>query len=170
MTLDTATGICHPTRNNNMAIDSVSTAVPTPVTADRSAWRAGFGSARDVAAPRKITDPDAKTIELREAFTSFVGRTFFSQLIHAMRSSVGKPAYFHGGQAEEIFRGELDRILGEKMARQSGPKLADPMFHQQFPRQAARDRVDDRSMNDGQAGVAGTAPPGFDSLDILRRR
>ena len=42
--------------------------------------------------------------ELRERFTQFVGETFYGQMIKAMRSTVGKPAYFHGGRGEEVFR------------------------------------------------------------------
>ena len=36
----------------------------------------------------------------REAFDRFVGGTFFRQLLGAMQKTVGKPAYFHGGQGE----------------------------------------------------------------------
>ena len=52
--------------------------------------------------------------ELRETFQQFVGEAFFGQLMKAMRSSVGKPAYFHGGRAEEVFQGQLDQLLAEK--------------------------------------------------------
>ena len=31
-----------------------------------------------------------------------LGETFYGQMIKAMRSSVGKPAYFHGGRGEEV--------------------------------------------------------------------
>ena len=66
--------------------------------------------------------------ELRKAFDDFVGQTFFSQLLGAMRQTVSKPAYFHGGRAEEIFQGQLDQVLAEKMAEQSADQLTGPMF------------------------------------------
>jgi len=66
--------------------------------------------------------------ELREAFDRFVGETFFGQLLSAMRKTVGKPAYFHGGRAEEVFQGQLDQILSERMSQASAHSFADPMF------------------------------------------
>jgi Rod binding domain-containing protein len=57
-------------------------------------------------------------------------------MMKAMRSTVGKPAYFHGGQAEEAFRSQLDQQLADAMSDASAPQIADPMFAKQFPRQA----------------------------------
>jgi len=74
--------------------------------------------------------------EVRTAFRSFVGQTFFGQMLKSMRSTLDKPAYFHGGQAEEVFRNQLDQVLSEKMTEASADQIADPMFRQQFPRQA----------------------------------
>ena len=42
--------------------------------------------------------------EAKEKFTQFVGEAFYGQMFKAMRSTVGKPAYFHGGQAKKYFR------------------------------------------------------------------
>ena len=74
--------------------------------------------------------------EVRDAFRMFVGESFFGQLMKSMRSTQGKPAYFHGGQAEEVFRGQLDQSLAQEMTAASADKIADPMFRQQFPQQA----------------------------------
>ena len=71
--------------------------------------------------------------ELKEKFTQFVGEAFFGQMIKAMRSTVGKTAYFDGGRAEEVFRGQLDQKLAEEMTKSSADKFADPLFHRQFP-------------------------------------
>jgi Rod binding domain-containing protein len=73
---------------------------------------------------------------LREAFTQFVGESFYGQMIKAMRSTVGKPAYFDGGRAEEAFRGQLDQALSEHMTSATADRFADPMFRRQFPQQA----------------------------------
>jgi len=65
---------------------------------------------------------------VREAFQSFVGQTLFGQLLKAMRKTMGKPAYFHGGRAEEIFQNQLDQVLAEKISQASADKFSGPMF------------------------------------------
>jgi hypothetical protein len=72
------------------------------------------------------TAPDES--QLRETFGQFVGEAFFGQLMKAMRSNVGKPAYFHGGHAEEVFQGQLDQVLAEKISAASADRFAGPMF------------------------------------------
>jgi hypothetical protein len=72
--------------------------------------------------------------ELKKHFTQFVGETFYGQMIKAMRSTVGKPAYFHGGRGEEVFRAQLDQTLAEHMTVATADRFADPMFQRQFPR------------------------------------
>ena len=66
--------------------------------------------------------------KVQEVFTQFVGETFFTQLIKSMRSSLGKPAYFHGGRAEEVFQGQLDQMLSERFAESSADQIAEPMY------------------------------------------
>ena len=77
---------------------------------------------------------DAK--EVQKTFRTFVGESFFGQMLKAMRTTQGKPAYFHGGQAEEMFRSQLDQTLAQEITETSADKIADPMFRQQFPQQA----------------------------------
>lgn len=64
----------------------------------------------------------------REAFQDFVGQTLFGQMLQSMRSTVGKPAYFHGGRGEEVFQKQLDQLLVEKISDASASKVADPMY------------------------------------------
>ena len=66
--------------------------------------------------------------ELQRAFEDFVGQTFYSQMLSSMRKTVGKPAYFDGGQAEEIFRGQLDQVLAEKLSDSTAENFARPMY------------------------------------------
>ena len=66
--------------------------------------------------------------ELKEAFSDFVGQTFFGQLIASMRKTVEKPAYFHGGRAEEVFQGQLDQMLAERVSDVSREQFAEPMY------------------------------------------
>ena len=75
--------------------------------------------------------------ELREKFTQFVGETFYGQMFKAMRSTVGKPAYFHGGRAEEVFQGQLDQTMAEHLTKATASKFAEPMFERQFPHLAS---------------------------------
>jgi hypothetical protein len=65
---------------------------------------------------------------LRQAFDAFVGQTFYGTLLKSMRQTVGKPAYFHGGRAEEIFQGQLDQTLVEEVSQASAERLTGPMF------------------------------------------
>jgi peptidoglycan hydrolase FlgJ len=66
--------------------------------------------------------------EVRQAFDSFVGETFYGQLLGSMRKTQGKPAYFHGGRAEEIFQGQLDQMLSQEMTKAGVDRFSGPMF------------------------------------------
>ncbi len=77
-----------------------------------------------------------KNGELRDKFTQFVGEAFYGQMLKSMRATVGKPAYFYGGHAEEVFQGQLDQTMAEQLTKQSASKFAEPMFERQFPQLA----------------------------------
>jgi hypothetical protein len=66
--------------------------------------------------------------KVREAFTDFVGNTFFSQLVTAMRKTVDKPAYFHGGRAETVFQAQMDERMVEAMTKATADTFAGPMY------------------------------------------
>ncbi|WP_425400523.1 rod-binding protein [Aeoliella sp.] len=74
--------------------------------------------------------------QVHDAFTKFVGETFFGQMMKSMRSTVEKPAYFHGGRGEEVFQSQLDQQLAQEFAQQSGDRFAEPIFEHQFPEHA----------------------------------
>ena len=95
----------------------------------------------------------ASAREVKETYQQFVGEVFFGQLLKSMRSTQGKPAYFHGGQAEEVFRSQLDQTLAEQMTKSSADKIADPMFAQQFPRQAELLRAEEEQQNNTMADL-----------------
>jgi len=75
----------------------------------------------------QLTARDEDT-ELRETFQEFVGKVFFGQLLKAMRKLTDKPAYFHGGRAEEVFQRRLDELLAKKLSESSSERLAEPMY------------------------------------------
>lgn len=76
--------------------------------------------------PPHVTSPNDN--QYRKAFDSFVGEVFFGQMLKAMRKTLAKPAYFHGGRAEEIFQQQLDQVLAEKLTNASAEKFSDPLF------------------------------------------
>jgi Rod binding domain-containing protein len=74
--------------------------------------------------------------ELQGAFQDFVGKTFYGEMLKAMRSTQGEPAYFHGGNAEKIFQQQLDHRIGDEMSKANGGELSAAMFRRQFPKEA----------------------------------
>ena len=79
-------------------------------------------------APKPPSSAAPENPELRKAFDSFVGETFYGQMLKSMRKTVEKPAYFHGGRAEEIFTQQLDQVLAKKLSESSADKLSGPMY------------------------------------------
>jgi len=76
-----------------------------------------------------VTKADKQShTKTREAFTDFVGQTMFGQALSSMRKTLDKPAYFHGGRAEEVFQGQLDQMLAEELTEASADSFAGPMF------------------------------------------
>jgi flagellar protein FlgJ len=72
---------------------------------------------------------NAPSPELRGAFQDFVAGTFYQQMLRTLRKTQGQPAYFHGGQAEQIFQSQLDQQIAEDLARDHGAAFAEPLFN-----------------------------------------
>lgn len=70
--------------------------------------------------------PDDK--EARATFDQFVGEAFYGQMLSSMRKTVEKPAYFHGGRAEEMFQSQMDQYLAQDMARSNAGNLTEGMY------------------------------------------
>ncbi|MGL6225439.1 MAG: rod-binding protein [Thermoguttaceae bacterium] len=66
--------------------------------------------------------------EFRKVFHQFAGQTLYGQMLKSMRETQQKPAFFHGGRAEEIFQGQLDQVIVEKMTNATSDTLSDTMF------------------------------------------
>ena len=90
----------------------------------RLAPEPGVDQLKNVEKPKDKQDDT----ELREAFQDFVGQTFFSQMLSAMRKTVDKPAYLHGGRTEEVFQAQLDQVLSEKLSDASADTFSGPMY------------------------------------------
>ena len=105
---------------------NIASTLPLPTTAPADAQSLAAGNRlASAGAATQADDP-----KLREAFDSFVGETFYAQMLSAMRKTAGKPAYFHGGQAEETFRSQLDQMLAQEMTKSNGGDLSDTMYEQ----------------------------------------
>ncbi|TWT37925.1 Rod binding protein [Posidoniimonas corsicana] len=133
----------------------MSTPIATPTSIHATQGRAPLQAATQ-APPTAEQVADAK--QVREGFGEFVGKTFYGQLLKSMRQTVGKPAYFDGGRAEEVFRSQLDQTIADRLAENEGSGLAEGMFQQQFPREADVLRRHEQ------------AASGLDQLATLRRR
>ena len=66
--------------------------------------------------------------ELKKVFQQFAAGTFYREMLAAMHKGQDKPAYFHGGHAEEVFRAELDRHIAEDLAERHGEAFAGPLY------------------------------------------
>lgn len=64
----------------------------------------------------------------RDKFNEVMGEMLLTQVLKSMRKTVGKPAYFDGGPAEEMFTQQLDQVLAQKIAKTSGDKLLGSMY------------------------------------------
>ena len=80
------------------------------------------------AAAQRLSAGHAEEEGLRQTFDEVVGELLFGQMLKSMRKTVGKPAYFHGGKAEEIFTGQLDQVLSQKLTAASAHQVTGPMF------------------------------------------
>jgi Rod binding domain-containing protein len=84
-------------------------------------------SAIPAAAPTTVAQRDA---ELRTTFQKAVAGTMFAQMLKSMRSTVGKPAYLHGGQAEDMFQSQLDQELVAQFSETNGSPYIEKLYRQ----------------------------------------
>ena len=66
--------------------------------------------------------------EMRAAFQETVAGLLFGQMIKALRSGVGKPAYLHGGPAEDMFQAQMDQEVAESLAKSHGGMFIDNLY------------------------------------------
>jgi hypothetical protein len=82
----------------------------------------------DKATGLEKTDSSKGDDEVRKTFESVLGELLFGQMLKGMRKTLGKPAYFYGGRAEEIFTQQLDQVLAEKISDASAEQFVAPMY------------------------------------------
>ena len=72
---------------------------------------------------------DVEDPEERKLFDQYIAGNFFKQMLSAMRKTLDKPSYFHGGKMEEMIQEKfLDPALAESMAKSSAASFTDPMY------------------------------------------
>lgn len=86
----------------------------------------GFDELTKKASSSKV--PSSKQSLVEEKFQDFVGSTFYREMLKALRSGQKHSKYFYGGQAEEIFRGQLDQQISEEFGHTHAQHLAAPLF------------------------------------------
>lgn len=83
----------------------------------------------EVLSPAPSARPSQEDLKTREAFQEFVAGTFYGQMLKALRSTQSKPAYFHGGAAEDVFQAQFDQQIAGDLAREHGAQFAGPLFN-----------------------------------------
>lgn len=63
--------------------------------------------------------------QVRESAQTWVGQTFFGEMLKQMRKSPWKSELFGGGRGGEVFNEMLDGILAQRMSKGAGGKLVD---------------------------------------------
>ncbi|QDU79138.1 hypothetical protein Pla110_08430 [Polystyrenella longa] len=66
--------------------------------------------------------------EMKTVFQEFVAGTFYSTMLKSMHAMHDKPAFMHGGQAEEMFQNQLDQHITRDLAAEHGEDLVAPLL------------------------------------------
>lgn len=64
----------------------------------------------------------------KQVFQEFVAGTFYQQMLKALRSSEEEVPYIGGGQAEKLFRGQLDMQIASDLAQSHGETLSSSLY------------------------------------------
>lgn len=74
------------------------------------------------------SDLASREPEVKKVFQEFAAGTFYREMLGSLRKGTGKPAYFHGGYAEDVFRSEMDRHIADDLAAKHGEAFAGPLY------------------------------------------
>ena len=77
---------------------------------------------------KQVDQPSQQELEVKQKFQEFFAGTLYKMMLKSLRETHDKPAYFHGGQAEKMFQGQLDQQVAEDMAREQGGDFAGDFF------------------------------------------
>lgn len=65
---------------------------------------------------------------LRDLVGNFVGNVFYGTLLRELQNSTLKGKYLHGGRGEEVFRGQLNMEVANRMGRAPNDPIANHMY------------------------------------------
>jgi Rod binding domain-containing protein len=88
--------------------------------------------------------------EVKARFQDFVAGTFYKEMVKALRSAQRPPRYLYGGQAEQIFQGQLDQVLTDELARSHGGRIAGGLY-ELYARQHGRAPAESHSTGPAHA-------------------
>lgn len=83
-----------------------------------------MNSISPIAANSSASEPSPQQTKFQEA----VGGILFGEMLKSLRKGVGKPAYIHGGQGEDMFQAQMDQIVAENMAKSHGGALVRDLY------------------------------------------
>jgi Rod binding domain-containing protein len=72
--------------------------------------------------------PKVDGLTTQQAFQDFVAGTLFKQMLKSLRSTEGEVHYLNGGQAEKMFRSQLDQELAEQLAHDHGAPFVSSLY------------------------------------------
>lgn len=75
-----------------------------------------------------VSNRGGRDAEVKKVFQEFAAGTFYREMLGSLRKGTGKPAYFHGGYAEDVFRAEMDRHIADDLAARHGESFAAPLY------------------------------------------
>jgi hypothetical protein len=90
----------------------------------------GLGTETDRAQGQSVEEAQQREKLLRQRADEFVGITFYGTLMKLMRNSSLKGPYGHGGRGEEVFGGQLDMVLAQRMGEASRFDLGQAVYRQ----------------------------------------
>jgi Rod binding domain-containing protein len=78
--------------------------------------------------PHAVELQHGQPADLRETFQQFAAGTFYAQMLKSLRRTHGRAAYLDGGQAEQMFREQLDQYVADSLAERHGRAFTEPLF------------------------------------------
>lgn len=84
---------------------------------------------------------DRNLQQLEDTAGQIVGSVFFGTLLQSMRQSRLQGPYGHGGRGEEIFAGQLDGILAERLGVAMNGGIKEALIRHLTPAQTRSDAL-----------------------------
>jgi len=83
---------------------------------------------RETAASQFLAQSHGSKGKLQSTFQDFAAGTFYKEMMKSLRKMHKKPAYVYGGQAEEIFQGQMNQHVAEDLAHSNGSQFAASLY------------------------------------------